>query len=61
MARKNDEKLNYGAEIRSLKENGPQRLYLLWGVEDYLREQYLAQLKTACLPEGEDSVWMGRI
>ena len=55
MARKNDEKLNYGAEIRSLKENGPQRLYLLWGVEDYLREQYLAQLKTACLPEGEDS------
>lgn len=58
MARKNsrdEEKLNYSAALRQLKAEGPQRLYLLWGPEDYLREQYLAQLKALCLPEGEDS------
>ena len=38
-AAKNDEKLNYPAEIRVLKERGPQNLYFLWGPEDYLREQ----------------------
>lgn len=55
MAKKNEEKLNYPAALRELKENGPQRLYLLWGPEDYLREHFLSQLKTICLPEGEDS------
>lgn len=52
---KEDNKLNYRAELQRLKTDGPQRLYLLWGPEDYLREQYLAQLKALCLPEGEDS------
>lgn len=52
---KDEEKLNYNAEVRRLKEGGPERLYLLWGPEDYLREQYLGQLKAVCLPEGEDS------
>jgi len=52
---KNESKLNYREEIRRLKELGPQRLYLLWGPEDYLREQYLSQLRSLCLPEGEDS------
>lgn len=55
MAKKTEEKLNYAAEIRRLKENGPQRLYLLWGPEDYLRECFLDELKKLCLPEGEDS------
>ncbi len=55
MAKKNEEKLNYQAVLRKLKENGPQKLYLLWGPEDYLREHYLSQLKEAVLPEGEDS------
>ena len=56
MARKKEEeKLNYNAELRRLKQQGPERLYLLWGPEDYLREQYLQQLKAVCLPEGEDS------
>ena len=49
-----EEKLNYAAEVRNLKERGPERLYLLWGPEDYLREQFLIQLKKKCLPEGED-------
>ena len=60
-AGKNEEKLNYPAEIRALKERGPQNLYFLWGPEDYLREQYLAQLKKLCLPEGEDSFSFRRI
>ncbi len=58
MAKKNSksaERFNYSAEIRALKEHGPGRLYLLWGPEDYLREQYLLQLKKICLPEGDDS------
>ena len=43
--KKEEEKLNYNAELRRLKQQGPERLYLLWGQEDYLREQYLVQLK----------------
>ena len=56
MAKKSgkDEQFNYAAELRALKERGPERLYLLWGPEDYLREQYLTQLRKKCLPDGED-------
>ncbi len=64
MAKKNpkeDNKLNYAAEIRALKERGPERLYFLWGPEDYLREQYLQTLKRVCLPEGEDSFSFKRL
>ena len=63
MAKKNskEEKLNYSAELRRLKDFGPERLYLLRGPEDYLREQYLGQLKKICLPEGEDSFSYKRI
>ena len=49
-----DEQFNYASELRTLTERGPERLYFLWGPEDYLREQYLLQLKKKCLPEGED-------
>ena len=48
------QKLNYNAEIRALKEYGLKPLYYLWGEEDYLREQYLVNLKRMCLPEGEN-------
>lgn len=61
MAKKSEEKLNYPLELQKLKENGPQRLYLLWGPEDYLRESYLDTLKKLCLPEGEDSFSFKRI
>ena len=50
-----EQKLNIRQEVRRLKEQGPERLYLLWGQEDYLREYYLKELKKTCLPEGEDS------
>ena len=58
---KDEEKLNYASEVRTLKERGPERLYFLWGPEDYLREQFLIQLKKKCLPEGEDSFSYKRI
>lgn len=56
MAKKktNDNRLDYTAEIKKLKNDGPKRLYLLRGEEDYLREQFLSALKAACLPEGEE-------
>ncbi len=58
---KEEERLDYGAEIRRLREQGPQRLYLLYGPEDYLREQYVSELKKICLPEGEDSFSFRRL
>lgn len=61
MAKKNDEKLNYQAVLRKLKEKGPQSLYLLWGPEDYLREHFLSQIKSLCLPDGDDSFSYKRI
>ena len=61
MAKKKEEAFNYPAELRTLKERGPEHLYLLWGPEDYLREQYLFQLKKICLPEGEDDFSYKRI
>ena len=58
---KDEVKLNYAAEVRTLKERGPERLYFLWGPEDYLREQFLITLKKLCLPEGEDSFSFKRL
>lgn len=48
--KKKTEVLDYGAQVRSLREQGPGRLYLLWGREDYLREQYLLELKRSACP-----------
>ena len=53
--------IDYKAELRALKERGPERLYLLWGQEDYLREQYFGEIKKLCLPEGDDSFSLKRI
>lgn len=43
------EKLDYAAQVRRLKSGGPDRLYLLWGEEDYLRERFFDEVKTLCL------------
>lgn len=63
MAKKKTEKkpLDYVAEVRKLKAEGPQRLYLLHGEESYLREQFLQTLRVVCLPEGEDGFSLRRI
>ena len=51
---------SYKTEVAALKAEGPQRLYVLWGQEDYLREQFLAQVKNACLPDGGDDFSLHR-
>lgn len=52
MAKK--EILDYGKLKKSLKEEGLQRVYLLYGSEEYLRDDFAALLKCTCLPDGED-------
>ena len=61
MAKKTEDKLNYKHAVRSLKEQGPGRLYLLWGPEDYLREYYVGELKKLCLLDGEESFSLKRM
>ncbi len=51
---KKEEKLNYAALSRELKQKGPERLYLLHGEEDYLLSSFIKELTAACLPEGAD-------
>ena len=53
--RKKEPALNYSAEVRKLKEAGPDRLYFLWGEEEYLRDSFLQTLREVCgATEGED-------
>lgn len=53
MAKNNrDKKTDYGAVLRELRDKGPERLYLLWGAEDYLRESFFDEIKKLCLAEG---------
>ena len=51
---KTEVKFNYGESIRRLRQTGPQRLYLIWGPEDYLAEQYLAELRRLCVGDEAD-------
>ena len=50
--KKKQEIQDYKVQLRALRQQGPGCLYLLWGREDYLREQYLLQLKKLCIPGG---------
>ena len=52
--KKDELKSDINAELRRLREKGPERLYLLGGPEDYLTAYFLNSLKKRCLPEGED-------
>ncbi len=52
MAKK--ETLDYGKLKKELTAEGPARVYLLYGPEEYLREDFVALLKKTCLPGGED-------
>ncbi len=45
---KRQEKTDYGALLQKLKKEGPSRLYLLWGQEEYLRESYLEEIRKLC-------------
>lgn len=52
--KKKESTLNYSAEVKRVKEDGPARLYLLWGEEDYLRDSFLQVLRELCAPAGDD-------
>ena len=52
--KKKEPVLDYAAEVKKLKEEGPQRLYLLWGEEEYLRDTYLGELRKICFPDGDN-------
>ena len=54
MAGKKNEKTDYAALIKALREKGPARLYLLWGEEDYLRASFFEEIKKAVLTGGAD-------
>lgn len=50
-----EEKFNYRENVRRIKENGPKNLYLIWGPEDYLADQFFSELKKLCVTdEGDD-------
>ena len=55
MARTTKPAFDYGAEIRALRSGGPERLYMLRGEEDYLRDSFLAELRGLCVEEGTEA------
>lgn len=58
---KKKEQVDYASLERALKAEGPGRLYMLRGEEDYLRDKYLGVLRDMCVPEGLDSFNYRRI
>ncbi len=53
--RKNQSQDSYKAAVAKLQAEGPERLYLLYGEEDYLREHFVSLLREKCLePAGEE-------
>lgn len=52
MAKK--EILDYAKLKKELNAQGPARVYLLYGAEEYLREDFVSVLKKLCLPDGDD-------
>ena len=56
MARREERpQMDYGAERQKLRAEGPARLYMLRGEEDYLRDSYLAELLRLCVEEGTEA------
>ncbi|MCF0122839.1 MAG: DNA polymerase III subunit delta [Ruminiclostridium sp.] len=45
-------KFIYGDEVRKLRQEGPRRLYFIWGPEDYLSDQFVGEIRKLCVPEG---------
>lgn len=58
---KNDKKTDYTALLRDLKEKGTQRLYLLWGAEDYLRDSFIDEIRKLCLEGGSGEFNLHRL
>lgn len=45
---KKQEKTDYAALMQELRTEGPSRLYVLWGQEEYLRESFFDEIKKLC-------------
>lgn len=60
MAKKN-QIIPYSEHLSQLKREGAEKLYLLQGPEDYLRDAFLGELKKVCLPDGENDFCFRRI
>lgn len=53
---KNEKKtFDYRVPLGRLRDNGPARVYILRGQEDYLRDSFLRELKKACVEEGTEA------
>ena len=56
MAKKEEKiPMDYGAELRKLRADGPAGLYMLRGEEDYLRDSFFAELTGLCVEEGTEA------
>ncbi len=52
--KKTKEATDYSGLLNELKTKGPDRLYMLWGEEDYLRESFFQELKKLCVEGAAD-------
>ncbi len=55
MASRGEQGVDYGAALKKLRQQGPGKVYILRGEEDYLRDSYLDELKKLCLEEGTEA------
>ena len=61
MAKAEKKAFDYSGELKRLREEGPQRLYLFRGEEDFLRDSFLKELRAQCLEEGTEAFNYHRI
>jgi len=47
--KKDEKKLDYQSLRKSLEECGPEKLYILWGPEDYLIRDFVSLLRKTCV------------
>ena len=55
MAKAEKKTMNYSEELKKLRAEGPARVYMLRGEEDFLRDSFLRELKTLCVEEGTEA------
>ena len=55
MAKAERQAFHYGEELKRLREEGPEQLYMLRGEEDFLRDRFLEELRARCLEEGTEA------
>ena len=61
MAKTEKKPFQYGEELKKLRSEGPARLYMLRGDEDFLRDSYLRELRALCAEEGTEAFNLHRL